>query len=167
MPALARDHVPVAAGREQRGDAKPGAGAEHHPDPVARRQRLAQRARLVGRKIAQRPGDGLEVVHDAELRPSEPPRQFGASKTPGPVGERDLLAVDGAGDGQRRRARPRAGFVKVARDRAVEVGDGIVVHDQDSLGTADGIGERKATLAATDVGEEGQAHHVTRSITIS
>ena len=100
-------------------------------------------------------------------RPSEALRQFAAPEPPCPVGERDLLAVDRTGDGQRRRARPRAGFVKVARDRAVEVGNGIVVHDQNALGAAGGIGERKATLAATDVGEEGQAHHVTRSITIS
>ena len=28
------------------------------------------------------------------------------------------------------------------------------------LGAAGGIGERKATLAATDVGEEGQAHYM-------
>ncbi len=159
MSALARHHVPAAIRGQERRHPQAGAGAENDLDARARRDRLAQRPRLRRAEPRQRPGDGLEIVQHAKLRKSEALGEFAPPQAPaGPIGERDLLAVDRAGHGERRRGRVRAGLLEVARDRRVEVGDRVVLDHRHALGRASGIGERKPALAAADIGEKGRTH---------
>jgi len=81
---------------------------------------------------------------------------------------RDLLALDWAGNSERRRARARAGLLEVARDRRVEVGDRVILDHQHALGRASRMGEREPALATADVGEKARTHRgYPRLITIS
>jgi len=107
----------------------------------------------------QRPGDGLEIVQHAKLRKSKALGEFAAPEAPArPIGEPDLLAVDRASHGERRRARARSGLLEVARDRRIEVGDRVVFDHQDALGRPGRIGEREPALATADIGEKARTH---------
>ena len=151
--------MPAAIRGQERRYPEPGAGAEHDLDARARRDRLAQRPRLRRAEPRQRPGDGLEIIEHAELRKSKALGELAPPQAPArPIGERDLLAVDRAGHGERRRARARAGLLEVARDRRVEVGDRVVLDHQHALRRTGRTGERKPALATADIGEEGRTH---------
>src|SRR5262249_28209073 len=169
VPALARHHVRAAIRGQERRHAEPGAGAEHDLDPRARRDRLAQRPRLRRAEPWQRPGDGLEIIEHAKPRKSEALGELAALEAPArPIGERDLLAVDRAGHGERRRAWSRTGLLEVSRDRRVEVSDRVVLDHQHALGRAGRFGEREPALATADIGEKARTHRgYTRLITIS
>src|SRR5262249_39722923 len=125
----------------------------------ARRPRLARRP---GRRRAERrrrPGDGLEIIEYAKLRKSEALGEFAPPQAPArPIGERDLLAVDRAGHGKRRRARARTGLLEVARNRRVEVGDRVVLDHQHALGRPGRFGEREPAFATADIGEKARTH---------
>src|SRR5262249_16481108 len=73
-----------------------------------------------------------------------------------PIGERDLLAVDRAGNGERRRARARTGLLEVAGDRRVEVGNRVVLDHQHALGRAGRFGEREPALPTSDIAERAR-----------
>ena len=110
-------------------------------------------------EMRQRPGDGLEIVQQAQLREPEALGEFHAPEPPiRAIGQHDFLAVDRPGNRQRGRARACAGLLEIARNRGVEVGGGIVMDHQDVLDRAGGVRDRKPALAAADVGEESGAH---------
>src|SRR5436190_13235820 len=106
----------------------------------------------------QCPGHGLEIVDDVELRETETGGEIGAPEAPGAIGQRDLLALDRSGDGHHRGLRSRAGVLEIARYGCFEVGDGIVLDDDNALGQTRGIDESKAAFAAADIGDKGCTH---------
>src|SRR5262245_33906351 len=102
MPSFARDDMPPSICRNERRDAKPGAGTQHQLHPLARRRVMTQSADMGSGKPWQRPGDGLEIVDNVQLRKAEAGGEFRAPEAPCAVGKNNLLALYWPGDGQYR-----------------------------------------------------------------
>src|SRR5262249_12765931 len=159
VSAFACDHVPTAIGRQQRRHAQPGAGTEPDLDALAYCVGFAQRPRLRRAEMRQGPGNGFEIIEHLQVGQTEPLGEFVAPEPPiRAIGQRDLLAIDRAGNGQRCRLRVCPSLLEVARDCRVQIGSRIVLHHQHPLDRAGRVGKRKPALTAADVAEERGAH---------
>ena len=84
------------------GDAKPGARRDHRHGVAHDGPTFAHGNHVVGAEVRDRPGQGLEIVHEIDrLKTQRLPQAFGIER-PGGVGEFAATARDGPGRGDHR-----------------------------------------------------------------
>src|SRR5262245_38662161 len=78
------------ADRHQRGNPEPRARPEHDLDAGSMAS-AAERARVAGAQVWQRPCQGLEIVDRVHRREPKTGAEVGQAELPRPVGQRDFI----------------------------------------------------------------------------
>ncbi len=156
VPALAGDDLPAVSGRHEGRNTQPGAGAEHDLGAAPLFAVPAERPRVGRRQPEQGPGQGFEIVDRAHLRKAEAVAQLGQPETPRPVGQRDLVAVDRAGNGENRGRRHFGDLPEILIDRRLEAVERIVGEGDDVARAQTAFGEGESARGAADIGDQAQ-----------
>jgi hypothetical protein len=104
VPTLAGDDDRPVRARDQAGDAEPGPRSKHGHRRATNRLAIADLEHIGRRQMRQRQCQRLEVIAQVRLHETELLAQLVPIDGPLAVGQDTASVVDGAGDGEHRRA---------------------------------------------------------------